>query len=389
MLLANGTIVTPEASLAPGWLELSGDRIAGVGAGEPPRPADIDLAGRLVVPGFVDTHVHGGGGESYLRPDPEAATRVADFHLRHGTTTTYASLITAPPETLERQIKALAGPVADGTLAGIHLEGPWLSAAKCGAHDPTLLRTPDWAEVRRLVDAGRGTIRMVTLAPELAGASTTIRGLVDAGVIVAVGHTNGTYDEVRTAIDAGATIATHLFNAMPSIHHREPGPVVALCEDERVSVELIADGVHLHAGVVGLGIAAAGVDRSALITDAMTAAGMPDGPYDLGGQLVRVEGGVARLANGDSIAGSTLTMDAAFRFAVRRVGLSVVEAARCAATTPARAHGLRDVGALRTGLRADFVVLDEDLSVRAVWRSGVRVAGSQLDWRFDAPHADR
>lgn len=372
-VVANGRVLADGRLLDPGWLEIDGERIVGVGEGTPPRAVDVDLGGRLVLPGFVDTHVHGGGGASYLSGDPEEAARVAAFHLQHGTTTSYASLITADLTDLEGQVRGLADLVEDGVLAGIHLEGPWLSAARCGAHDPRLLRAPERSELARILAAGRGTIRMVTLAPELPGGIDAVRQVVDAGAIAAVGHTDASYDVAREAIEAGATVATHLFNAMPPIHHRTPGPITALMNDERVTVEAIADGIHLHPGVIDLIAHRVGSERLALVTDAMTAAGAPDGSYELGGLEVNVVAGVARLADGDSIAGSTLTMDAAAGLSATMLTAPAVAAA--AATTPARAHGLTDVGALRADLRADLVVLDpgyleQGYEVVAVLRGG-------------------
>ncbi len=374
-LLANARVVTPEGVLDPGWIEVTGDRIAGVGAGPAPRTPDHDLSGQTVVPGFVDTHVHGGGGATFVAATPEDTARVADFHRSHGTTTTFASLISTTPDELCRQVPVLAELVTDGTVDGIHLEGPWISEKRRGAHNPAVLRPPTPEEVGRLLDLGRGTVRMVTLAPELSGGLDAVRQVVDAGAVPAVGHSDAPYDTVLAAVDAGARVGTHLFNGMPPLHHRAPGPVGALLEDGRVSVELVADGIHLHAATIDLAIRAAGVERVSLVTDAMTAAGMGDGIYGLGDRAVRVENGVARLAEGDSIAGSTLTMDAAFRFVVREVGLSLDAAARIASTTPARTFGLTDVGALRTGLRADLVLLDGSLETVAVMCRGAWVAG--------------
>lgn len=371
-VLGNGRVVTHDAVLDPGWIEVEGSRIVAVGGGAPAR-IDVDLADRYVVPGFVDTHVHGGGGGAYTSADAEAIARVAAFHLSHGTTSTIGSLISATAEDLERQVTVLAESVRSGVVAGIHLEGPWLSPGKKGAHDPAVLRPPTATEVGHLLELGGGTIRMVTIAPELDGGLAAVEQVVAAGAVVAVGHTMATYDQARQAMDAGATVATHLYNAMPSLHHREPGAVAALLEDPRCTVELVADGHHVHPAMLDLAVRAAGVDRVSLVTDAMQAAGLGDGEYELGGRAAKVRNGLVRLRDGDSIAGSTLTMDAAFRFVVREIGVSLVEAARMAATNPAGALGLRDVGSLRTGLRADLVLLDSALEVSAVMRAGAWV----------------
>lgn len=353
-----------------GWLELAGGRIAAAGAGQPPRAPDHDLAGRWVVPGFIDVHVHGGGGASFGSEDVEDARRAIAFHRLHGTTTTLASLMTAPPDELERSLAGLADLVEAGELAGVHLEGPFLSAARCGAHDPRLLRAPAPEELSQLLAAGRGSVRMVTLAPELDGGLDAVRRVVGHGAIAAIGHTDASYELTRAAADAGATVATHLFNAMRPLHHRDPGPVPALLEDDRVTVELICDGVHLHPGLVHSVFALAGADRVALVTDAIAAAGAGDGEYELGGRGVRVENGVARLAGTGTLAGSTLTMDAALRVAVG-AGVPVADAARALSETPARLLGLGErVGALEPGMDADLVVLDDDLHVEAVMARG-------------------
>lgn len=369
-VLAGARIVTPSGVLDPGWLRIDGERIAAVG-GDPPAPGAVDLGGRWLVPGFVDIHVHGGGGSSYTTGDADDARAAAAFHRAHGTTTTLASLVTAGVEHLERAVRSLAELVCEGVLAGIHLEGPYLSPAHHGAHDPALLRAPDPRALTRLLDAGDGAVRMVTLAPELPGGLELVRRTAAAGAIAAIGHTDATYDEARAAFDAGASVATHLFNAMRGIHHREPGPATAALEDERIAIELINDGVHLHDAITAMALTTAGPGRTALITDAMAAAGMPDGDYTLGHLEVRVSDGIARLAGEGAIAGSTLTMDTALRRAVRDLRVPIVEAVHAASTTPARLLGLGDrLGSLEPGRRADLVVLDDDLAVTAVMVRG-------------------
>ena len=352
----------------PGSVEVRGDTIAAV---EPGTPAGADVTGAWVVPGFVDLHVHGGGGVSFQQGE---AAQVAAFHRSHGTTTMLASLMTAPLDALEASIAVLRDSRA---IAGIHLEGPFLAAARCGAHDPALMRPPAAADVDRLLAAGDGAVRMVTLAPELDGGLGAVARIVAAGAVAAVGHTDASYERTRAAIAAGATVATHLFNGMAPLHHRRPGPAPALLEDERVVVELIGDGVHLHPSVVR-GTFAAAPGRVALITDAMAGAGMPDGEYVLGDRRVVVADGVARLAGADVLAGSTLTQDAALRNAVL-AGVAVEEAVTALSATPARVLGLGDrIGALAPGRTADLVVLDGDLRVVAVMAGGRWVQGVGL-----------
>lgn len=372
MLLAADTILTGAEMLRPGWIEVSGGKVVALGAGAPPRPPDCDLGAVTVVPGFVDTHVHGGGGSSFSGDAAETVT-VANLHRRHGTTTLVASLVTESPADLLALVSGLAEQVQDGLIAGIHLEGPWLAAERCGAHDPVLLRDPDRAEVARVLKAGDGAIRMVTLAPERTGGLDAIRQLVDAGAVAAIGHTEATYEQTRDAISAGATVATHLFNAMRPIHHREPGPVIALLEDPRVTVEVITDGVHVHPALYRHVSLTAGPERVSLVTDAMAAAGMADGAYRIGPLAVDVADGVAHLAGTTTIAGSTATMDRLFRFAVNHCGLprddALSLAVRQSSVNPARALGLA-CPVLAPGAGADLVVLDGDLTVTAVLGRG-------------------
>ena len=368
-VIAAGTMVLDGQVCRPGWLQTSGGRIAACSPGPPHRPADFDFPDCTVVPGFIDMHVHGGGGASYT--DADGIVDAAAFHLRHGTTTTLASLVTASPAELLGGVRALAEATRRGTVAGIHLEGPWLSRAHCGAHDRTKMRDPDAAEIDAVLAAGAGTIRMVTLAPELPGADAAIRRFVDAGVVVAVGHTDATYQQTTDAIALGATVGTHLFNAMPPLHHREPGPALALLRDPRVTVEVIADGVHLHPDVVKAVIAAAGADRVAVITDTIAAAGCSDGTFRLGAVPIDVVAGVARVHGTSTIAGGTATMDRLFGTVHADAGLAA--AVQTTAATPARALGLQRVGALTAGHDANLVVLDErldvaDVMVRGAWR---------------------
>lgn len=373
MLLTAETLLTGRELLRPGWIDVSDARIGAVGAGTPPRPADRDLGAVTVAPGFVDTHVHGGGGTNFSAAVRTDTSTAVDFHRRHGTTTLVASLVTAAPDDLLHQVTGLAADVSCGLLDGIHLEGPWLSTVRCGAHQPALMRDPDPAEIDRVLKAAVGTIRMITIAPEREGALAAIERIVDAGVVAAVGHTEATYDQTRAAIEAGATVATHLFNAMRPINTREAGPVIALLEDPRVTVELITDGVHVDPALYRHVSHSAGPDRVSLITDAISAAGMSDGTYELGPLEVDVVDGVARVSGTPTIAGSTATMDHQFRFAVQHSGLgrdeALMAAVRQASINPTRALGLPDSG-LVAGAAADLVVLDADLMVVGVLRRG-------------------
>ena len=378
-LIDGGRVVTPDGVLDRGWVLVDEngriDSVGTAGTGAPPAAASTtDATGRLVVPGFVDIHCHGGGGAAFTSRDPEDVRTAAATHLAHGTTTMLASLVSRPIPELVDQVAALADLATDGLVAGIHLEGPFLSAARCGAHDPAVLCPPDPESVDKLLAAGRGTVRMITIAPELDGAVPAVRRLVEAGVLAAVGHTDAIAEHVVPAIDAGASVATHLFNGMRPLHHREPGPIGALLDDERVTVELICDLVHLHPTIVHLAATRAGRERTVLVTDAIAAAGAGDGEYDIGGLSVQVVDGVPTLAGGSALAGSSLTMDAAFRNLVRACGLSVADAVAATSARPAELLGIADTtGRISAGLAADLVLLDDDLAPSAVMRRGAWV----------------
>ncbi|WP_344712151.1 N-acetylglucosamine-6-phosphate deacetylase [Microbacterium terregens] len=365
-----------------GWVRVEAERVVAGGAGDEWRsvaePADVVCDGEriagpgaILTPGFLDIHGHGGAGESY-DDGPDAIRAARALHRAHGTTRAVLSLVTAPLETLERRAATVADLMqTDADILGSHLEGPFLAGAYQGAHDGALLRAPDAAAVERLLSAGRGTVRQVTLAPELPGALEAIRLVVDAGAAAAVGHTGADLDLTRAAFDAGATILTHAFNAMPPLHHRDPGPVAAAASDARVTLEVIADGVHLHPALVRIAFLLA-PGRVALVTDAMAAAGQSDGRYALGSLGVDVAGGIARLADGGAIAGSTLTQDAALRCAVG-AGVPLGDAVAALTAVPARAIGRSgDLGSLRPGMTADAVLMSRSLETVAVWTAGIR-----------------
>ncbi|HEX3650365.1 MAG TPA: N-acetylglucosamine-6-phosphate deacetylase [Pseudonocardiaceae bacterium] len=377
-VLRGGRIVTSTGVLDDGWLTVRDEVIEQVGQGGYRAERDapvVDLAGAWVLPGFVDVHCHGGGGASYTERDPERLAAAAAAHRRHGTTTTVASLVSGPIPELVEQIAALRDLVRDGLFAGIHLEGPFISAARCGAHDPAMLMAPDRDSVDRLLTAGQGTIRMVTLAPELDGGLDAVRRFTDAGVIVGIGHTDATLAQVQPAVDAGATVATHLFNGMRPLHHREPGPIGALLDDERVTVELICDLVHVHPTVVRIAARHAGPGRTVLVTDAMAAAGVGDGVYQVGGLRVTVRDGVPTLDGGGALAASTLTLDAAMRNFVQSCGMTMVEAAAAVSGQPAALLGRQgSIGSVTAGAQADLVVLDDSLHVTGVMDRGTWVA---------------
>ncbi|MFJ9212764.1 N-acetylglucosamine-6-phosphate deacetylase [Streptomyces sp. L-9-10] len=367
-VLTGARVVLPTGTVDGGRVIIEDGRIAGAARDD---AASLDLSGHWIVPGFVDMHNHGGGGASFTSGSVDDVLKGIRTHREHGTTTLVASTVTGEMDFLAHRAGFLSELVEQGELAGIHFEGPFISPCRKGAHSEALLRDPDPAEIRKLLDAARGTARMVTLATELPGGIDSVRLLVEHGVIAAVGHTDATYEQTVRAIDAGATVATHLFNAMPPLGHRAPGPIAALLEDERVTVELINDGTHLHPAALELAFHRAGADRVAFVTDAMDAAGFGDGRYQLGPLAVEVKDGVARLVEGGSIAGSTLTQDTAFKRAATVDRLPVEDIVQAISANPARLLGVYDkVGSLEPGKDADLVVLDEEFSVKGVLHKG-------------------
>ncbi|MHC5262999.1 N-acetylglucosamine-6-phosphate deacetylase [Streptomyces sp. UC4497] len=367
-VLAGAKVVLPTGTVTDGRVIVDGRKIVG----SAPNDAEtVDLTGHWVVPGFVDIHNHGGGGASFTSGAIDEILTGVRTHQQHGTTTIVASFVTGDMDFLVQRAGLLSELAEHGEIAGIHFEGPFISPCRKGAHDETLLRDPDPAEVRKLIDAARGQAKMVTLATELPGGIDSVRLLAEHGVVAAIGHTDATYEQTVQAIDAGATVATHLFNAMPPLGHRDPGPIAALLEDDRITVELINDGTHLHPAALELAFHHKGAERVAFITDAMDAAGFGDGRYMLGPLEVEVKDSVARLVEGGSIAGSTLTLDRAFKRAVTVDKLPVEDVVRAISANPAQLLGMYDkVGSLEPGKDADLVVLDAEFEVKGVLRKG-------------------
>jgi N-acetylglucosamine-6-phosphate deacetylase len=372
--------VTDGAVVDAGWLLFAGSTIAATGAGDtwraivadaqPGSIETVDADGAWLTPGFIDLHGHGGGGAAF-DDGPDAIGTAMRMHGDHGTTRFVLSLVTAPLATLESELAVVADVArADRRILGSHLEGPFLDPGHKGAHNPALLVHPTPDSIDRLLAAADGTLRQITIAPEREGGMDAVRRFAEADVAVAVGHTGADYAQTLAAFDAGASILTHAFNGMDGIHHRAPGPVAAATRTPGVTIEIINDGIHVHPEVVRLTFAGA-PGRVALISDAMAAAGSTDGEYLLGGLSVTVRDGVARLTHGDSIAGSTLTLDEALRRAVEDVGVDVGEAVRALTETPARALGRGDdLGRLAPGYAADAVLLDGTFGVLAVWADG-------------------
>lgn len=366
----DGQVVGLPGAAGPvgGALLVEGGRV--VAFREGPAPP------RLLLPGFVDLHVHGGGGADVM-DGPEGVRAVAAFHLRRGTTALCPTTVTRPLDEL-RAFVAAAGALEAGAfepgapgaarLLGVHLEGPFIDEARRGAQPP-FTRPVDLAELAALV--GAGPVAAVTLAPELPGAVEAVRWLAARGVRVSLGHSSCTYAQAREAFAAGAGGVTHLFNAMSGLDHKRPGLAAAALEAEGAVLELILDGHHVHPALARLALRAAR-GRLALVTDAIRAAGLGDGESELGGQRVVVKDGRAALDDG-TLAGSVLTLDRALRLAVD-LGLTVAEASLLLSRNPADALGRADLGRLTPGARADVVAVEpETLAVERVWVGGVEV----------------
>ena len=373
-LLHSALLTDAHGERPDGWVRFDGAVIAATGTGPAPDAEErIDLGGARLTPGFIDLHAHGGGGHAFDDGGEHVSHGLA-VHRAHGTTRSVVSLVANPLDVLCDRLAEVAELTrTDPLVLGTHLEGPFLAPSRHGAHRADHVRTPEPASVDALLTAAGGTLRQITIAPELPGADAATDAFTAAGVAVAVGHTEADHDTARRAFDRGARILTHACNAMPGIHHRAPGPVPAALADDRVVLELILDGHHVHDAVARMLFAAA-PGRVALITDAMAAAGAPDGAYRLGDLDVEVVQGRATVRGTDTLAGSTLTLDAALRHAVGRLGLSWPDAVAAVTAVPARALGIDDrFGMLAPGHAADAVALDANGRVTAVWAAGERL----------------
>lgn len=368
--IGSGTVVVAAAHLVDadgdhgaGWLRIKGGLIAERGEGTAPESsAVVTTLVDTIHPGLVDIHVHGAVGADFAQVGVDPTPAIAHHHAQ-GATSILASLATAESSSTLRRVEELRPFVTAGDLGGLHLEGPWLSQRRRGAHAPGLLRAPDLRELDALLEAGDGAIRMVTLAPELPGALAAIAQLVRHGVTAAIGHTDADADTVDRAVDAGATVVTHLFNGMAPLHHREPGVVGAALSRGDLALELIADGVHVDDRIVDTVLAAA-ADRLVLVSDAMAATGLGDGSYELAGSRVVVSRGVAELADGTSLAGSTTPLGRIVsRLSGRGIPLASLIAA--ASTRAAAVVGI-PAPALTAGRRADLVAVSGDGSARTM-----------------------
>jgi len=351
VIISAATVLIDQELQKEVWLEIEDGVIRSINSGTSPE-YDLRYEG-ILIPGFVDIHCHGGGGKYFSSLSDSEISQVIATHRTGGTVAGLASLVTEPIPNLISQIKRLVPFAERGEIAGIHLEGPYLSHARCGAHDPNLLRTPTISEVETLLDAGQGFIKMITIAPELDGALEVIEYLAKSGVIAAIGHSQSDAATAQAAIDRGASVVTHFNNAMPKVVDGPGTMSSAVINELRVSLEIILDGEHVETQVVR-SVFEAAPNRIVMVTDAMSAAGSTDGTYQIANLEVNVKDGVARLASNGALAGSTLTMAKAFSHALNEIGISITEAVHAASTLPALILGRSDLGEIAVG-KSDFL----------------------------------
>jgi len=378
-----GRIYTPQRCIEQGCVLIKDSHIRAVGSrGEIAVPADArvyDLGDDILAPGFIDIHVHGAGGHDVMEGTREALARIGQTLLKHGTTAYLATTVTAPKDTTLRVLESLSAAILsareeitgkEALPLGIHLEGPFISLLRRGVHPAAHIQPASPEVLQEMLDAARGEVRILTLAPEIAGAEASIRLARERGVIVALGHSDATYEETLHAIECGASHAVHLFNAMRPFHHRDTGIVGAVLMHKRLTAELIADGVHVDAAALCLALAAKGVEQLVLVTDGTSATGMPDGRYYLGTIPVTVQVGVCRTAEG-KLAGSVLTLDRAVRNMLALARVDLTQALTMATLNPARLLGLSaHRGVLAADAAADLVWLDSQLHVRGTFTRG-------------------
>lgn len=371
-----GNLVTPDGIMERAILEIGGGVITRVGASGFTGEPTIDIGYGWVLPGFIDIHVHGGAGVDFMNATPEAFATITAFHARHGTTSMLATTVTAPKGAIEAVLlTAERYHEQNGArVLGVHVEGPFISPRWPGAQNPAYIVPPNALWMREWLERFPGVVKLVTLAPETEGALPLIEYLASSGVVCAAGHTDASYEQLIAAREHGLKHAVHLFNAMKGLHHRDPGAVGAVLTEPDISAEIIADGLHVHPAVIGMLARAKANGKLILITDAISAAGLDDGTFSLGGLDVEVQGGAARVKDGGQLAGSTLTMADAFRYMVRKVGLSIPDTSRLASENPAKLLGIDSwTGSVEEGKTADLVLLSRELQLISVWRNGFSI----------------
>ena len=374
MNFKNAWIYTEEFRFVKGGFSVENGKFSNV-LGEIPEDA-LDLQGTCVIPGLIDVHTHGNSGADFSDGDLSGVEKMGRYFAKNGVTSFAPASMTLPYETLEKAFATARAytdhrPREGAALRGIQMEGPFFSEKKKGAQNGAYLRNPDFEAFKKLYEGCGGLVRIVDIAPELPGSVEFIRQAKEL-CTVSIAHTDADYDAARRGVEAGVTHLTHLYNAMPPIHHRKPGVIAAAAEAPAVSAELISDGQHVHPASVRLAFRIFGPERMVLISDSLRCCGMPDGEYELGGQQVFLKEGIARLADG-TIAGSATNLYECMQRAVS-FGISRENAVRAATYNPARQIGCLDqVGSIANGKTADFVVCDPDLNRISVWLSGEKL----------------
>lgn len=380
--IVNANIVTEHGVVTNGSVQVKGATISSIHKhGEANAPADaniIDAGGSWLLPGFIDVHVHGGYGADFMDAKASSIETITRFHSSMGTTSIVATSMTAPRVALDDVLASVDAyrkePMPYSQVVGVHLEGPFLNPSKIGAQNPEYVVLPQIEWIQAWQEQYPGLVKTLSLAPEREGALEMIAWCRDNGIVTSAAHTDATYDEIESAVQHGLSHSVHMYNAMKPLHHREPGTVGAILTMDEVSAEIIADGVHVHPAGIKLLAAMKQKQNLLLITDAMSAAGLDDGIYQLGGQDVLVKGGVARLKEGDSLAGSTLTMIRGFQYLVEQVGLSVEQVSQLASGNPAKLLGISDtVGSIAEGKHADLLIVTPELELERVFIQGRQI----------------
>jgi len=385
LLLNNAVIYLPDSVLIGGSILIEDGRIAGIFAAGDALPDNVavqfDVEGRTLIPGFIDLHVHGGGGADAMgaATQPDAIERMSRYHASHGTTSFLPTTLTADHEPLLQAIRGIVQAMKSGTsgaeVLGIHMEGPYLNPKRCGAQDSRSMRIPSRKEIEQYLHAAEGALRLITLAPERDEMMELIRYLRDEmGVTVSIGHSDADSKTVRAAVEAGATHVTHLFNGMSPLHHREPGVAGSALMHDELAVELICDGVHLHPEIIRMVYKVKPHNRIVLVTDSIGAAGCPNGEYDLGSMPIVLKDGTARLRDGGNLAGSCLTMERALANTMAFTGIPLEDVLPGLTINPAKQIGVENrKGSIELGKDADLAVLDTDYAVVRTYVKGVCV----------------
>jgi len=381
-IIINAKIVTESEVLDDGYISFSNEKICSIGHSNDikkiPFKNVIDANGGIVLPGFIDNHVHGGNGYDFMDADKKGLDEITRFHLCNGTTTLLATTVSAPKEELDNMLSNISSYKKDdmpyAQILGIHMEGPFFNIKKAGGQNPDYFVLPN---INWFVDWGKqypGLIRIIALAPELPRALELIEFLSKNNIVVACGHTDANYEDIHSAVTKGLTHSIHTFNAMKELHHREPGTVGAVLFNDKISAEVIADGVHVHPACIKILTDLKTQNNLLLITDCIPLAGLGDGKYIMGGREITIQHGIVRLSDGTTLSGSTSTMIEAFRFMVNKVGISILEASKMASFNPALLLGCEKViGSLDVGKRADLLLLSSDLQIKNVWVSGTMI----------------